>query len=49
MNHTIDAGESCVMTAISVRVKLLLGQNITTLLNIKDKRLDRANERQEGH
>lgn len=45
--HAIDAGESGTSTAASVRVKLLLGQNVTTALWKCSKILVRGYRNQE--
>ena len=37
VDHTINAGKRRSATAISVRVELLLGQNVTTVLRIVQK------------
>jgi hypothetical protein len=35
MGHAINAGEGCAVTAVPVRVELLLGEDITTFLEAK--------------
>jgi hypothetical protein len=32
MRHAINAGESCAVAAVAVRIELLLGEDVTTFL-----------------
>jgi hypothetical protein len=44
LDHTIDARESSASTTISVWVELLLGEDVTTRLQVIEKLLDLTEE-----